>query len=107
MTYFKGVLSAAAAVTLAELIPGLWWVLTSGTKATGIAAVWGGLIESLFSFRFWVLAILFFALFYVASRLGNKALRVLLFWVPTLTVLSVTIAAAGLLTYVLIRFRHP
>jgi len=56
---------------------------------------------------FWTLAILFFALLFMASRLGNKVLRVLLFWIPTLTVLSFSIALAGLLTYLFIRFKQP
>jgi len=109
MDCVKGILSGLVAIILAEIVPGVWWAFTgiSKSKATGIAVLWGGLIESLFCFRFWILAILFFALFFTASKLRNKALRALLFWIPTLTVLSLSIAAAGLLTYVVIRFRHP
>jgi hypothetical protein len=45
------------------------------SKATGLAAVAGGLLESLFSPLFWILAVLFFALFFAASRLESKPLR--------------------------------
>ena len=108
MGYVKGILSGLAAVILAEVIPGIWWAFTgmSKSKATGIAVVWAGLIESLFSFRFWILAILFFALFFAASRLASKPLRVVLFWIPSLTVISVSIAVVALFTYVIVHVRQ-
>ena len=56
---------------------------------------------------FWMLAILFFALFYAASRLGNNVLRVFLFWIPTLTVSGFCVAIVALYAYLFIRFRHP
>jgi len=107
MDYVKGILSGLAAVIVAEVIPGVWWVVTTRTKATGLAAVAGAFVESLFSFQFWILAVLFFALFFAASRLGSKPLRVILFWIPSLTVTSASVAIVTMFIYLLLRFRHP
>jgi len=108
MDYVKGILSGLVAVILAEIVPGVWWAFQSAnrTKATGLAVVAGGLLESVFSPLFWILAISFFALFFGASRLGNKVLRILLFWIPTLTVSFFGIAILALFTYLALRFRH-
>jgi len=108
MVYAKGILSGLAALFLAELVPGSWSIFRgmSTEKATGLAAVAGGLVESIFSPLFWILAALFFALFLWASRLGNKFLRVLLFWIPTLTVSTLGLAVVTLFTYMFIRFRN-
>jgi len=78
----------------------------SEQKATGMGAVAGGLVGSAFSPLFWSLALLFFALFFAASRLENKILRVFLFWIPTLTVSVLGMAIAALFTYTLIHFRN-
>jgi hypothetical protein len=40
-----------------------------------------------------------------ASRLGNKILRAILFWIPTLTVSVLSMEIAALFTYVFIHFR--
>jgi hypothetical protein len=77
-----------------------------GHKATGLAAVAGGLAESVFSPLFWVLVVLFFALFIAASGLGNKLFRLFLFWIPTLTVSVFGIVIVALFSYVFLRFRH-
>jgi hypothetical protein len=76
------------AIVLSESVPGPWSAFRGmgQDKATGLAAVAGGLAESVFSPRSWILAVVFFALFFVAGRLRNKLLRVFLFWTPTLTV---------------------
>jgi hypothetical protein len=86
MNNVKIILSAVAALLLAELVPGPWSMFRgmSTEKATGLAAVAGGFIESLFSPLFWLLAIVFFGVFFAASRMGNKVGRILLFWTPTL-----------------------
>ena len=84
MAILRGMLSALAAVFIGLLGPGLFFALRgiNNSKATGLAAVVGGLLESVFSPLFWILAVLFFALFFAASRLSSKPLRVLLFWTP-------------------------
>ena len=106
MNYVKGVLSGLAALALAELV-GPWSMFRgiSEQKATGLGAFAGGLMWSAFSPLFWTLALLFFALLFAASRLGNKILRVFLFWIPTLTVSAVVLAIVALFTYVSIHFR--
>ena len=108
MDYGKGILSGLAAIFLAESIPGRWSIFRgiSEQKATGMGALAGGLTNSAFSPFFWALALLFFSLFFVASRLGNKILRVLLFWIPTLTVSVLGVALVALFTYVFIHFRN-
>jgi hypothetical protein len=109
MTYVKGILSGFAAIILAEFVPGLWSAFAdiSREKATGLAVVAGGIVESLLTPRFWILAVLLFASFFAASRLGNKPVRIVLFWIPTLTVSALSFAIVGLFTYLSIRFRHP
>lgn len=102
MAYFKIILSGVAALLLAEFV-GPWSMFRgmSTEKATGLAAVAGGFVESMLSPLFWVLAILFFAMFFYASRLGNKALRVLLFWTPALLLSTVVVLFAALIFVVL------
>jgi len=108
MDYVKGVLSGLAAIILAELVPGLWSVFRgiSEQKATGLAAVAGHLVESVFSPLFWILAVSFFLLFHAAGRSGNKPVRILVFWIPTVTVTAVSIAIAAFFTYLIVHFRH-
>jgi len=98
MSSFKIVLSAVAALLLAESIS-LWSVFRgmSTEKATGLAAIASDIVGSLFSPLFWIIAILSFLLFFYASRLGSKGLRILLFWTPT-----VFLTATGLLIAVLV-----
>ena len=108
MAYWKGVLSGLAAISIAELAPALWWVFSgaNGSKATGLAAVSGGLIESLLTPRFWILAILLFTLFFLASRLAQRSLRVILFWIPTLISSCIGIGIAAVLAYLQVHFRN-
>ena len=109
MDYFKRFLCGLTSIFLAECVPGPWSVFkgVSREKATGLAALAGGLAESAFSPLFWIVAILFFALLYTASRHRNNFLRVFLFWIPTLTVSVFCIAFVTLYAYLFIRFRQP
>ncbi len=104
MIYAKGILGGLAALFLAGSLSVFKGINTE--KATGLAAVAGGLVGSIFSPLFWILAALFFALFFSAGRLESKLLRVFLFWIPTLTVSTVGIAIAALFTYMSIHFRN-
>jgi hypothetical protein len=106
VNYAKAALSGVAGVVAALLGPGLLYALwaTSQQKATGIGAVI--LWESLVSPRFWILAILLSCLFFAASRLSSKALRVILFWTPTLMVLTLGFGYVALLTHLWIHFRN-
>jgi hypothetical protein len=85
MTYLRGMLSGIAAIFVVLLGPGLLFAF-SQQKATGLGVVHGALIENLVSPRFWILTILLSCLFFAASRLSSKVLRVLLFWTPTLVI---------------------
>jgi hypothetical protein len=109
MDYVKGILSGLVAIIIAELVPGSWSVVRgmSGSKATGLAAVAGGLIESILSPLFWILALALFVLFFAASRLENKLLRIFLFWIPTLTVSSFGLAIVALITCLIVLAGHP
>ncbi len=104
MNYFKGVLSGLSAIILSEIVPGAWSVFrdVSNTKATGLVVLKYRLLESLFSPLFWILTISFFALFFSASRSRNKPIRVLVFWIPTVTVTTISIAVVALFTYLIV-----
>jgi hypothetical protein len=107
MVYVKIMLSGLTAMLIAECVSS-WstfrWI--GEQKATGLGAISGGLAESFFSPLFWIVALLLFALFFAASRLGNKILRVSLFWIPTLMVSAFSVAIVALLTYVVVHFRN-
>jgi hypothetical protein len=108
VNYARAALSGVAGVVAALLGPGLLYACWSigQQKATGIGVVMGGLWESLMSPRFWILAILFSCLFFAASRLSSRALRILLFWTPTLVVLTLGFGYVALLTYLLTHSRN-
>ena len=108
MIYLRGVLSGAAAIFVALLGIGLLHAFREigQQKATGLGAVLGGFLESLLSPQFWILAILFFCLFFAASRLNSKVLRVVLFWTPTLVFSTLGFAFVALFTYLWMHFRN-
>ena len=99
MSYLTGVLSALAAIFIAEFVS--IWPFLRGSKATGLAV----LLVSPLSLRFWIVGILVFGVFFAASR-GSTILRVLFFWIPTLVVSALGFAFLGLLTYVVAISRH-
>jgi len=107
MSSFKIVLSAVAALLLAESIS-LWSVFRgmSTEKATGLAAIASDIVGSLFSPLFWVIAIVSFFLFFYASRLGSKGLRILLFWTPTLSLSTFGVLVAAFVVFAIFHFRH-
>jgi len=108
MTILRGTLSALAAVFVGLLGPGLFWLLRdiNSSKATGVAAVVGGFLESFFSPSFWILAVLFFALFFAASRLSSKPLRILLFWTPVTTISILGLSIFSLVTFLWLHVRR-
>jgi hypothetical protein len=75
----------------------------SEQKATALSV---GFMESAFSPWFWALTLVFLAMFVAASRLRNKTVRILLFWIPTVAVSILGLAITGLLTYLFFHFRH-
>jgi membrane associated rhomboid family serine protease len=90
-------------------VPTFWFAFRgiNNSKAIGLAALAGMALENFFSPLFWVLLGSLFALFFMTSRSANTALRVIFFWIPTVTVLGVTGAISGLITLMVIRFRNP
>lgn len=109
MKYVTNALSAVSAIFLTEFILALWWMLRNANseKATGIGVIAWGFLGSFVSPLFWFLAILFFVLFFYASKLQSNALRALLFWTPTVFCSSVGILFLGMLVYLFLRFRPP
>lgn len=101
MAIVRGALSALAALLVGLLGPGLFFALRgiNNSKATGLAAVIGGFLENLSSPLLWILAITFFALFFVASRLSSKPQRILLFWTPVTAILVLGLGLFSLFTY--------
>jgi hypothetical protein len=78
----------------------------SSSKATGLAALVAVFLESLFSPLFWILAVMFFVLFFAASRLANKPLRILLFWTPATAISMLGLCLFSLFAYVWIHFKR-
>lgn len=102
MPYLRGLLSAVAAIFIALLVPGLpVFRGIAQEKATGVAAVAGGFVEAIFSPTVWILAIALAALFFMASGLQSKLLRVSLFWIPTIVV---SVFGLGLTTLLLLAY---
>ena len=101
----RGVLSAVAGIVVALFVTGLLPGINN-SKATGLAALVGGFLESLFSPLFWILAVSLFALFFAASRLSSKPLRILLFWTPVTAISILGLGIFSLFTFVMIHFRR-
>jgi hypothetical protein len=108
MNYVKGILSGLAAIFIAESVGlrSIFRVGISEHKATGLGAIVGGAMGSAFSPLFWTLALVLFALFFAASRLENKTLRAILFWIPTVAISGFGMVIVALLTFVSIYFRN-
>jgi hypothetical protein len=102
------VFSAVAAITVALLGPPLLSVFSAigRQKATGIAALLAGLLEALHSPLFWILAVSFFGLFFAASRLSSRVLRIVLFWTPTLLFSTLGVGLSAFCTYIWMHFRR-
>src|ERR1700740_948860 len=103
--YLKSILSVFTAIVLAEFVPSFSQAFRSldEHKATGLAVVGSGFMESLFSPRFWLLVILFFAVFFATGRMGNRLPRILLCVIPTLAISALGFAILSLYIYVLMR----
>lgn len=102
MDLVKLVLSAIGALSLSLTVPTV--IAASGFKrisehqATGIGLSLGGFLERAYSPQFWALAVLFFALFVSTSRLANKFLRIIFFWLPAGIFATLRLMVAALLT---------
>jgi hypothetical protein len=110
MAYLRVALSGVAALFVAELAPFFAVVLSvrglssmSGQGAVGFDPY--SFRVGIFSPWCWLIAVVSFALFFMASRLGSKSLRVLLFWTPTLAISTLGFSICALLTYAWMLFR--
>lgn len=103
MNYVQAILSGLAAIFVAYVAI-LWpeFRNMSGQRFTGL----GVFVEGISSLILWILAVLFFALFFAASRIRNELLKTFLFWIPTLLFSTLTVAILALVTYVFVRFKH-
>jgi hypothetical protein len=101
MAYLRVALSGVAAMLVALLVP-LWPLIfqIGGAKTVGFGAITATILGSIVSPWCWLIAFVCFALFFAASRLGSKALRVLLFWTPTLAISTLGFGICALLTSV-------
>jgi hypothetical protein len=102
------VLSGVATLFVASVGSGLVISLRdlSQQKATGLGAVAGGFSASILSSLFWILAVLFFALFFAASRLSSKPLRIISFWTPVSVISAVGFGTFALLIHAWVHFRR-
>ena len=103
MDYVKGILCALAAILTAQFL--FFWPIIKGSKATGLAAVVGLSLESLLSPRFWIIGVLLFVIFFAASR-ASAVLRVLFFWIPTVTVSALGLLIVAMYAYLFTLSRH-
>jgi hypothetical protein len=81
VAYLEALLSGVAALLLAIFGPPIFISFQHGAKATGID------LFRVLSPLCAILAVVFFAVLFAASRLHSKWLRLLLFWTPA-TVIS-------------------
>jgi hypothetical protein len=99
MAYLRVALTGVAAIFVALLVPLCPLIfLIGGAKTVGFGAITATLLGSIASSWCWLIAVVSFALFFMASRLGSKALRVLLFWTPTLAISTLGFGICALLT---------
>ena len=78
----------------------------SQTKATGLAALAGGVVESVFSPLFWLLAILLYGVFFVTGRLSSNVFRVLLFWLPAIGISSLGLGLLGWFAVLMLQIKR-
>ena len=90
MAYLRVLLGAVASLLLAIFGPPLFISLQHGARATGFAVFRAFLPLSA------ILAIVFFSVFFAASRLRSKSLRLLLFWTPVTVILTLGIGILAL-----------
>ncbi len=98
MAYLRVLLSAVAALVLAILGPPLFFSLQQSSKATGLAVFFRA-VSPLCT----ILAIVFFTLFFVTSRVKSKSLRLLLFWMPVTVISTLGLGFLALFAYAWLR----
>lgn len=106
--FLRALLTAVAALFLGTLIPtfAIAFHGLSSEKATGLAAVAGGLIESILAPWFWLVFLLFFSLFYIAGGSASRMVRVAFFWIPASAISILGLGIWAFLSYLTLRFGH-
>jgi len=112
MNYTKGILSGFAAIVIVQIacscfFPGKAFPNSTGggTTATDPSGFLKMFTHNLHSPQFWLTTAFLFWVFFVASR-SNTFVRVCFFWIPTVTVSTLTLTFAVLWTYLSIHFRN-
>jgi hypothetical protein len=106
MTAVRVALSALAAIFVTLFAPDVLLVVTTSVHqaangqqgAIGIDVI-SGIPQTFLWPWFWVIALCVFALFFAASRLRSRKLRVILFWAPTLAVSTLGLGIFSLAGY--------
>ena len=108
MNSLRTTLTVLGAVFAAIFVPMLWTMFREigSQRQTGLGAVAGGVSELLLSPVFWGLALLFFFFFLRMSKVGNEALRILFFWIPSVAASCIGLLLVGGYTYLFLRFRQ-
>lgn len=111
MTYVKLLLGGLAALFLSGIVLAVITAFRemsqSNARATGLAAFVGLIIESAFrSPVFWLLAILFFAMFFATGRLSGAVFRVALFWFPAIGISMFGLGLLGWFAMLMSQVRH-
>jgi hypothetical protein len=100
VAYLRVALSGTAAIFVALLVPFYLLMAPIGSaSAIAIDLITAVLRASIVSPRLWLIAIVFFGLFFLASGLNSKVMRVVLFWIPTLAVSTFGFGISALWTY--------
>jgi hypothetical protein len=93
VAYLRVLLSAVASLLLAIIGPALFFSLQHPSEVTGLG------VFRAFSPLSAILAIAFFSLFFAASRLNIKSLRLLLFWTPATVISTLGLGLLALFAY--------
>jgi hypothetical protein len=109
VAYIQALLTAIASLFMGALMPTIAAVFRgtgafrgiNAERATGLAIVAAGFLESVFSPWFWISFLFFFSLFYVTAHLEHRSSRILLFWIPTVVICSFGLGLWTLFVYVM------
>jgi hypothetical protein len=108
MDYVRGVLSGVAAIVIVALGRFFWFAFRTvdGPAVVDIGLIVFPLPHAARSPLFWLSLVCLFAIFFAVSRVKSRAVRVIFFWIPTVTACVVGATFSFLLTYLALGFRH-
>jgi hypothetical protein len=106
---YRVALSGFSAFLIASLGPWVlyaWQIPRTSKGSVGIDILsfmpWRHLASPLFL----IVTLCFFILFFAASRVGNKTLRVVIFWAPTILISATGVGVFSLVLSLSLYFRH-